>query len=358
MSAKQTSTWFLVGLGAIAIYLCYRIAEPFLSPLFVAVVLAVVFFPLHGRIHARVRGPNAAAALSTLVVILVMVVPALFVGIIATRELHTIYQSVSVKSATEGGLAPYLTRVVEAPLRVIGRYLDVSEVNIRSTVAASTNQASRYFLGLGAKVVGNVFDFVLRTVVVFFTLFYLFRDGRDLFRQIKAALPLAGEKSTRLMTRIYDAIIATANGGIAVTLIQAALNGLGFWLVGMPAPALWGLTAGVASLIPVVGTALVWTPAAAALLLAGHWIKALILVAWELARALLIDTVIRPRVISGRARIPNLLLFFALLGGVKAFGVTGLFLGPVVVAMTIAVSDLLREQTAAGQREAPSATAA
>jgi len=357
MSSKQATTWFLVAVGVIAIYLCYRIAEPFLSPIFIAVVVAVVFFPLHARIAVRVRRPNAAA-LSMLAVVFTMAIPALFMGIVATRELHATYQSVSAKSAAEGGLAPYMMHMLEAPLRVMGRYAGVSALNIRSSVLEWADQASRYLLGHGAQALGNIFDFVLRTAAVFFTLFFLFRDGREICRQLMAALPLPEEKSAKLMTRIYDAIIATAYGGIAVAVIQGALNALGFWAVGIPAPILWGIAAGVASLIPVVGTALVWTPAAVALFLAGHWIRALILVALEFARALLIDTVIRPYVISGRAKIPNLLLFFALLGGAKAFGIVGLFIGPVVVAVTTAVIDLLREQTDVGRRQARSASAA
>lgn len=343
MSSKQTSTWFLIGIGTIAAYLSYRIAEPFLSPLFIATVLGIVFFPMHSRLNARIRQPNAAAVLSTFLVIFVMAIPALLLGIVASRELRTTYEYLSAKSVAEGGIAPYVKHMLEAPVRVIGRYVDLTAVNLRSTVLGWAEQASRYLLGLGAKAAGNLIDFVLGISAVFFTLFFLFRDGPEICRQITAAMPLPQEKSAHLMTRTYDAITASAFGVVAVALVQGILKGLGFWALGFSAPVLWGIANALSSLIPVVGTALVWIPAEIVLLLGGHWIKALILLGLEAGCAVLIDTAIRPRLISGRTRIPSLLLFFALLGGVKEFGFTGVFIGPVVVAVTMAVWDLLRE---------------
>jgi predicted PurR-regulated permease PerM len=357
MSPKQTDTWFLVAAGAIAAYLCYRIFEPFLTPVFIAVVLTVVFYPLHSRIESRLRRPNFAAAVSMLIVIFLAVVPSLFLGIVVSRELRAIVQSLSVKSATEGGLAPYLMHMLEAPLRVVGRYVDVSSVDIHSTVIGWVDQASRYLLQLGAKVAGNMVEFVLGTVVVFFTLFFLFRDGREICRQLTAALPLGEERSARLMRRIYESIVASAHGGVAVALAQGAMNALGFWFVGIPAPVLWGIAAAIASLLPVVGTGLVWLPASVALLGTGHPIKALILFAWGSAVVAQIDAVVRPYVMSRRTNLPNLILFFSLLGGVKAFGMVGVFVGPIAIAVASAVLDFLQQQTGPGPRETNSATA-
>jgi predicted PurR-regulated permease PerM len=351
MSSKQAGTLFLAGAGAIGVFLCYRIAGPFLSQFFVAAVLAIVFFPLHARIDSRLRRPNLATAFSTLFVIFTMAVPALVLGVVATRELSAIYLSLSTRSAAAGGLAPYVVQLLEVPRRAMSRFFDVSAVRLRSVALGWADQASRYLPRLGAKAAGNIFDFALGTSVVFFTLFFLFRDGRQICRRLAEALPLPEKTSTDLMTRVYDVILASAHGVIAVALAHGILIELGFWILGISAPVLWGGAAALASLIPVVGTALVWIPATIALLLAGHWIKAIILLSWESVSVVMIDTVLRPHVVGGRAKMPNLLLFFALLGGVKEFGMTGIFIGPVVVAVTMAVLELLREHTDSGQRE-------
>lgn len=353
MASKQATTWFLLALAGVALYLCYRIAEPFLNPIFAAIVLAIVFYPLHARIETRLARRNLAATLSTILVMLVVAIPAIFLGVAVTRELGELYRSLGEKSAAQGGLTPYLTHLLEGPMRVLGRYMDVSRLDLRSTLLGWVNQASRYLVSLGATAVSNLFALILGTVVAFFTLFFLFRDGRRILDRTTAMLPLTREQAGRLVAGISETILASVYGGIAVGLAQGLLTGLAFWVLDAASPVLWGLVAALASLVPVVGTGIVWVPAAFALLLAGHWVKALILVGWGAAVVAQVDTVVRPYVVSGRAKMHNLLIFFALLGGVRAFGIMGIFIGPVVVSLAIAVLDMLREINLSSRQSEP-----
>ena len=118
---------------------------------------------------------------------------------------------------------------------------------------------------------------------------------------------------------------------------------LAFWALGLPSPILWGVVTGLLSLIPIVGSAAVWLPAAIILAAGGHWWKGLILLVWGAAIVGQIDSFIRPYVISGRVKLHTLLVFFALMGGVKAFGVMGLFIGPVVLSVTLVLLQMLQE---------------
>jgi predicted PurR-regulated permease PerM len=118
---------------------------------------------------------------------------------------------------------------------------------------------------------------------------------------------------------------------------------LGFWVLGLPSPLLWGLVTALFSLVPIIGSAAVWGPAVIILAIGGHWWKALILLIWGAVVVGQIDTLIRPYVISGRVKLHTLLIFFALLGGVEAFGVMGLFIGPVVLSVTLVILEMLRE---------------
>ena len=210
-------------------------------------------------------------------------------------------------------------------------------------------QISRYLVAVGATAVSNIFSLILGIVVVFFTLFFLFRDGLRIRQSIAAGLPLTGQQARRLVTGISETIVASVYGGIAVGLAQGSLTGLAFWLLGVSSPVVWGLVAAMASLVPVVGTGMVWVPAAVVLVVSGHWVKALILVGWGAAVVAQVDALVRPYVVSGRAKMHNLLIFFALLGGVDAFGIMGIFIGPVVVSVTIAVLDMLREINVSSQ---------
>jgi predicted PurR-regulated permease PerM len=343
MVARQATTWFLVAVVAVALYLCYRIAEPFLNPIFAAIVLAIVFYPLHVRIESFTRRPNLAASISTILVMLIVAVPALVVGIAVTRELGELYQSLNQRSAAQGGLTPYVMHMVEAPLRLLGRYVDLSGLDMRSTLLGWVNQLSRYLVSIGAIAVSNIFSVIFGTVVVFFTLFFLFRDGRTIQQSALNVLPLSADQARRLRTGVSSTIVASMYGGLAVGLAQGSLTGVAFWVLGLASPVVWGLVAAMASLIPVLGTGLVWVPAAALLFMGGHWAKALILLIWGAAIVAQIDAVIRPYIVSGRANLHNLLIFFALLGGVRAFGIMGIFIGPVVISVTITVFDMLRQ---------------
>jgi len=349
MVTRQATTWFLIALATVALYLCYRIAEPFLNPIFAAIVLAIVFYPLHARIESLIPRPNVAPTISTILVMLVVAIPAVIVGVAVTRELSGLYQSLSQKSAAQGGLNPYLMHLMEAPVRAAGSHIDFSRLDVRSTLLGWVEQISRYLVAVGATAVSNIFSLILGIVVAFFTLFFLFRDGRKIQQRTAAVLPLTGKQATRLVTGISETIVASVYGGIAVGLAQGALTGLGFWVLGLSSPVVWGLVAAMASLVPVVGTGIVWVPAAVVLIIGGHWVKALVLIGWGAAVVAQVDAVLRPYVVSGRAKMHNLLIFFALLGGVRAFGIMGLFIGPVVVSVTIAVLDMLREINASSQ---------
>ena len=225
-----------------------------------------------------------------------------------TRELGDLYRALSERSAAHGGLSAYFLKLLESPIRVLGKYVDASRLDVRSTLLGWVDAASRYLVVASGRAVGNVLSLLLETVVVFFTLFFLFRDGVSIQRRITAALPLTSEQSTRLVSRINETIVASVYGGIAVGIAQGLLTGLAFWVLGLPSAVLWGLVAALASLIPVVGTGLVWAPAAVVLAVGGHLVKALILLAWGAAVVAQIDALVRPYIVSGRAKMHNLLM--------------------------------------------------
>lgn len=339
---RQAAVICLLVLAAIALYLCYLIAKPFLSPVLIAVMFAIVFYPLHARMQHLFHRPSVAAALSTALVLLIVTIPVVLLGMSVSAELRAVVQSLRERSGPQGGLSPYLARLGESLLSRLGNYMDLSQLDPEAAMLRWAEQASSYLLSLGAAAVTNLLSFVLDTVVVFFSLFFFFREGKSIRQELAAILPLYPGQAEKLFSGISDTMIANLYGGVAVGAAQGILTGLAFWVLGLAAPILWALITGLASLVPVVGSALVWGPASILLILSGHWVKALILVIWGTAVVGQVDVVVRPYVVSARVKVHTLLVFFALLGGVEAFGIIGIFVGPVVLSVTLAILAMLK----------------
>jgi predicted PurR-regulated permease PerM len=341
-------------LAVVALYLCYLIARPFLGPVLIAVMLAIVFYPLHVRVQRFFPRPNVAAAVSTTLVILLVTIPMVLLGISVSRELRAVVQSLREQSWSLGRLSPYIVKWGGDLLRRLGDHMDLSQLDPQATVLRWAEQASRYLFSIGAAAVTNLLSFALDSVVVFFSLFFLFREGKSIRQGLSATLPLYPDQTERLFARISETMIANLYGGLAVGAAQGILTGLSFWVLGLPAPILWTLVTGLASLVPVVGSALVWGPASLLLLLSGHWVKALILIVWGVAVVGQVDVLVRPYAVSARVKVHTLLVFFALLGGVEAFGIIGIFVGPVILSITMAVLDMLKTTNFSWQATAES----
>lgn len=342
---RRATIIFLVALGAVTLWLCYLIAKPFLKPVFFAVVLAIVFRPLHARLHRLVRGANAAALLSTLCVLLTVVIPAFLLSAALRNELTVAYQSLSAGGAQDGGLITRAFQLVEQARMWLGKYVDLSQVDLRAQILDRLQQFSSFLLSHLAGFAGDVTSFVVAAVISFFTLFYLFRDGHAFWRRLSVLIPLSPAQLEKLATGVSGTITSSMYGGLAVAIAQGTLLGLAFWVLGLPSPVLWGMMTALFSFMPLVGTAMVWLPAAIILILIGHPVKGLILLAWGAGVVSTVDNIIRPLVISGHMRFHPLYVFFALLGGVQAFGVIGLFIGPAVLALATSLFSLIREET-------------
>lgn len=344
MTSKQTtSTYFLLALALIALYFSYLIAKPFLNPVFVAVMIAIVFHPMHARIRARIRSRTRAALVSTILVLLALGVPSIALGVVVSREVGQLYQLLSQKSAAQGGWNPYVIHAFEGLVSWAGKWIDLEAIDLRGNLLRWLEQFSRFLFSFGTRIVSNTLSFIADAVIAFFTLFFLFREGGAMRAHLTRLVPLKGEQVERLFTGISASILANVYGCVAVGMAQGSLTFLAFWILGLPSPVIWGLVTALFSLVPVIGSAAVWGPAAIILLISGHWGKALILLGWGAAVVGQIDTLLRPYVISGTAKLHTLLVFFALLGGVQAFGVMGLFIGPVVVSITLVVLEMLQE---------------
>jgi predicted PurR-regulated permease PerM len=184
---------------------------------------------------------------------------------------------------------------------------------------------------------------IIAIVVALFVLFFFLRDGEWMVARAMALVPLDDRRQARLLGHLADVTRAVVLGSLVTAAAQGLLLGIGFALAGVPSPVFFGVIAVGAALVPMLGTTLVWIPAAIWIGVSGHWGAALFLIVWGVAAVSAADNVIRPLFISSRAKISTLPVFIGLLGGITAFGAIGIFLGPVVIALVLALLEFAEE---------------
>lgn len=351
MWKQRITLIFLICLSALALFGCYLITQPFLTSIVAAGVIAIVFYPLHCRLLSSIRRPTLAALLSTLLVMLLVVLPAVLIAITVTREVQDLYRMLAQKSAGEGGWAPYLTHLANIPLDWARRYVNLPDFDLRAALLSRLERISATLLSALAGSLGNIASLVIDSTVTFFTLFFFFREGRAISRQVAQLMPLRRDQTNLLFQGINDTIKANVNGVLAVGAVQGMLTAIAFAFLGLPSPVLWGLVTALFSLIPLIGSAAVWAPAAIWLLTTGEVGKGVMMLAWGGGVVAMSDNFVRPYVISGQVKMHTLAVFFALLGGAQAFGFLGLFLGPIILSVTQVLFELLRQESRTWQEQ-------
>ena len=330
----------LAALLLAALYVCWLMFQPFFNVLLWAAVLTVVFYPMHRRILERTQKPSLAAACSTLLVIFLILMPVTFITVAVVRELSGAAAAFQASDRTwENSAPPGVVWLLDR----VGQYVHIDRESARTFLVERMQTWGTALAASTLVVVGGAVGAIMQMLLVVFTLFYFFRDGERIRHAAYQMVPLQRVQWQDIITRTREVIGATVYGVLAISAIQGVLGTFIFWALGLPSPLLWGVVMFFLSMIPMAGAFLVWVPAALYLALTGAYTKALILVVWGVVVIGSIDNVLSPRLVGRRASLHELLIFFAVLGGLQVFGVLGLVLGPVVVAMTLALIEMARQ---------------
>lgn len=348
MARNRTALVFLLGLTIAALYLCYLLIAPFLKPIIFSVVLSVLFYPAYARIQHWIRNRNVAAAISTCLVILLISSLSFFLGQALVSGLRESYQSLSGSAGSKERLTLFIVQLSDRAIAIASRYISIPASDLQNSILSQAEKAVAGLITMSAGVVGSMTSFALDALIAFFILFFLFRDGRFMLRRVAVMLPLKPDQVRRLLKCVKDTVNAIAIGTIAMAAIQGTLTGLAFWFLGITSPVAWGIVTTLCALLPIIGTAFVLLPAIGMLMFSGHWVKGLILLVWAVIVVHPVDNVLRPYLIGERVKLSTLYVFFALLGGLKTFGGLGVFIGPLVLALTVALFRFLREEKRAG----------
>jgi predicted PurR-regulated permease PerM len=331
-SPRQLQWWGVLALTALAMFLCYLLVRPFGSALVWAVALAVLGNPVNQWLRKKIRSRAAAAGLAVIAVAVALTLPT---ALLAPRLVgEVIHGAETIKTAVENGTwRTHLERVKPAARFV--RWLEEA-ANLKEVVQAGAKAlATNLPAAARISVLG-----VAGLFISFFLLFYFFRDQEDALSLLKSLLPFSAKETEGLLRRVKDTIYAIVYGKLLTAAVQGLLGGIAFWFLGLPAAWFWGLLMALLSVVPVLGASVVWAPAAVFLALEGHWVKALILGIWGVAVVSLIDNVLYPMLVGQRLKVHNAAVFIAVLGGLVSFGPAGLFVGPAVLAVTVALLEL------------------
>jgi predicted PurR-regulated permease PerM len=345
-SGERFTTILFYGVLILLAYLLYRVFEPFLVPLGWAGVLVVVFYPLHARLERRL-GKTRAAALSTAGVTLILIVPALLLGSLFVREgvgaVRSIQQTVAAGQVSR---MEHAWQWIELHAR-IGDSED-SNAHLPAMVKNYAERAVEYLASQLGVVLRNTALFFFDLFVTLFALFYFFRDAGKLVKGLRRLLPFDEQHRERMLEEARELIYASVTTSLLIAGVQGVLCGIGFAVVGLQAAVFWGVLMAFTSLVPIVGSALIWGPAAIWLVATGHIWRAIVLLAICAGLSTLVDNFLRPILISGRTRLDGLLVFISVFGGIAVFGALGLVLGPMVVAMAASLFEAYADPESSG----------
>lgn len=326
---------------------------PFWVPVFWAAVLAVVFSPVYRMLlHAMRDRRSMAAAAATLLIVLMVILPATLVGAVLSREAGDLYDRIQTGELDLAALTR--TAFAAVPDWVEAMLLDAgfgTFGDLQSRFAATFDKVAKLLASEALSIGQNTIQFVVSFFVMLYLLFFFLRDGRWLAARINAAIPLEESLRRRLGSRFITVVRATVKGNVVVAALQGALGGIAFWVLDIRAAFLWGVLMGLFSLLPAVGSAIVWLPVAIYLLLTEATWQGAGLIAYGVLVIGLVDNFLRPLLVGKDTRMPDYVVLVATLGGMAIFGLNGFVIGPLVAAMFIAVWDTVsaaRADDAAG----------
>lgn len=340
---------FLLIVLLASLLLAYVVLEPFLTQIILATVLAGLFAPVQEYLSEKLNGRRSLASLCVVVLIcLVIILPLYFISSAMVKQGFDF--TVKVREWVEvGGLDAYKTGewIDEWQAWAASNipFVDMNNFDIESNLLAIFRAISEGFLKQGAGVVGNVAGLLTNFLITMFLVFYLARDGRATVKKIKVLSPLREDQEDRIIARVKAISRSVLMGSLATAALQGLAGAIGFAIVGIPA-VFWGVMLGFASFIPVVGTALIWVPATAYLLLLGDWQWALFLGLWSALVVGSIDNFVRPYLMKGEAEMSPFYIFLALLGGFQAYGIRGLLYGPLIMGFAMVMLLIYEEEFA------------
>lgn len=325
---------FLLLLFAVTLAFAW-VLQPFYGAVLWAIVVALIFAPVHQKLLVSMRGRRSlAAAVTVLIIIAIVILP---LAIIATSLVQEASSVVAKIQSGEYDFGSYLQRILDAlPARATGlidRFKLTNFAAIRENLTSGLMKGGQALAPQALSLGMNTFDFMIGLGMMLYLLFFLFREGDVVADRIREAIPLHIDQKTALFTRFADVVRATVKGGILVAIAQGALGGVAFWFLEIHAALLWAVLMAFLSLLPAIGAGLVWVPVAIYFLATGAIWQGFALILYGVLVIGLVDNVLRPFLVGKGSKLPDYVVLISTLGGIEVFGLNGFVIGPLIAAM-------------------------
>jgi predicted PurR-regulated permease PerM len=350
MSMNRDLFSALLAFASLAFYLLlvYWVIAPFLRPLAWAAVIGIVTFPMYRRLHARLhRRDWLAATIMTPLVVLVLIIPVVGLVFFLTQEATGIYQTLAQAVLSGPFTLEHFENypLVQSILKHVKPFLDKFDINVKQALKFVAGEVSGFLVDYSTAILKNLFTFGLKVFILLLVLFFIYKDGERFQQRLLSLVTLPGGHLSELVDSVENVLHAVIFGIFVTCFVQGVLGGIGYWLAGLPSPVLLGVMTAVSALVPVVGTALIWAPAALYLFFKAGILKGLFMLGWGTLVISTSDNLVRPFFISGRGHISFLVVILGLLGGLAAFGFIGIIVGPIILSLFLTVLEIYLKRT-------------
>ncbi|AVD94715.1 MULTISPECIES: AI-2E family transporter [Pseudomonas] len=315
----------------------FWILLPYYGAIFWAVILGILFAPLQRHLLIRCgRRRNLAAATSTLVCLLVAILPVIIISALLVQEGATLYQRIE---SGQLDIAGYVERGKDMLPAFAQRGLDNMGMGnldgLRDKITKWATQGSQVLASRAFSFGQGTFEFLISFGIMMYLLFFFLRDGPEVARRVRMAVPLPEHQKRRLQLKFNRVVRATVKGNVLVAITQGALGGFIFWVLDIPSALVWAVLMAFLSLLPAVGAGIIWAPVAAYFLLTGAILQGVVLTAFGVLVIGLVDNVLRPILVGKDTRMPDYLILVSTLGGLAVFGLNGFVIGPLIAALFV-----------------------
>jgi predicted PurR-regulated permease PerM len=342
----QRSSFFVLLFGVTLAFLW--VIRGFLQPIFWAIALGIIVYPLHMLLVRRMNGRESVAAVATVTcLVIVVILPLIGLAAAVAQEAAALYQRLTSNGGVgfEGMYREVQERLPSA-FALLERF-GVDPARIESQLSAAAVAGSKLVASSAVSIGQGTLRGALFFFLMLYLLFFFLRDGTSLLDGLVRALPLGDVRERHLLKRFAEVSRATIKGTLVVGIVQGAIGGVAFAVLGVGAPVLWGTVMAFASILPAIGPALVWLPAAVFLFVNGRIVAGIVLVAIGVLIIGLVDNVLRPVLVGRDTRLPDYLILLATLGGIAAFGLAGIVIGPIIAAFFLSIWHMAQDEFAA-----------
>jgi predicted PurR-regulated permease PerM len=308
---------------------------PYYGAVFWAVILGIVFAPLQRRLLARLDWRrNLAAGLTLLICLVIAILPVIIISMLLVQEGAALYKNIETGQLDLAGYIERFKDILPGFVQSGLERMGMGDLNgLRDKIASSALQGSQFFASQAFNFGQGTFEFLVSFGVMLYLLFFFLRDGAELVRKIRTAVPLAEQQKRRLQLKFNRVVRATVKGNLLVAVTQGALGGIIFWILDIPSALVWGVLMAFLSLLPAVGAGIVWAPVAIYFVATGAIWQGAVLTAFGIFVIGLVDNLLRPMLVGKDTKMPDYLILVSTLGGLAVFGLNGFVIGPLIAAL-------------------------